>query len=40
MDALYTYNSSYSNQVFNDTLTVFNNSTRGRTALFSAEYRY
>ena len=40
MDALYTYNSSYSNQVFNDDITIFNNSARGRTALLSIEYRY
>lgn len=40
MNALYTYNSSYSNQVFNDSITIFNNQARGRTMLLSLEYRY
>ncbi|MDU6826838.1 MAG: TonB-dependent receptor [Campylobacter sp.] len=40
MDALYTYNSSYSSQVFNDDIVLFNNSARGRTFLMSFEYRY
>ncbi|WP_122873615.1 TonB-dependent receptor domain-containing protein [Campylobacter showae] len=40
MDALYTYNSSYSSDVFNDDITIFNNAARGRTILGSFEYRY
>ena len=40
MDALYTYNSSYSSDVFNDDITIFNNAARGRTVLGSFEYRY